>query len=579
MTTLRRIANAMAQKEGQVSRNRMNKLAVERFNEVCRTITLPLADGSEFQWDVADPGLLVAMSLRCSDAMQGLFDNALNRHPCSPEAPWRLIVTWDEFTAGNPLKPHNARKTMVCNMTFEELGPALASNNCWWTVAVAKSSILRDVVGGWSRMLRDLLKLTLCSPTGMQTVGMPLTIGEHIVTIYVRVGCLLSDGDGLRLALQWMGSASLHTCFRHWNVLKKDSERAEHSAGKYVEISCHDVSKFKIWTNADLAGAVDVLVHAERQCAAGAISAARLQDMQQHLGFRATEDGLLASPELRLCIDFMGSLRYDWAHTFLANGILGAETWALVAAGKRHSLFSQNTINEFLNEEWCRPRYRRGGGRPTLPHLFDKYWQHLNEDAETIKGSMSDLLGLYGLLRHFFEARIPTDPRISAELYNFQLVCKAIDILQMVKKRRLEVRDAGRQLQALLTRHLESHVRVSGTRRVRPKTHWAFDIAECMQQDSILVDCFVTERLHLRAKAVAEHHDKLSDYERGVMAGITNSHMNSLESHGVATLTFEGPLAPLPAAPDILIGDYCKYYGEFLSVDDFVFRGIGWCTH
>ena len=99
---------------------------------------------------------------------------------------------------------------MVCNMTFQELGPALVANNCWWTVAVAKTSILNQVVGGWSRMLRDLLKLTLCSRTGMQTVGLPLTIGGHIVTIYVRVGCLLSDGNGLRLALQWMGPGSLH---------------------------------------------------------------------------------------------------------------------------------------------------------------------------------------------------------------------------------------------------------------------------------------------------------------------------------------------------------------------------------
>ena len=153
-----------------------------------------------------------------------------------------------------------------------------------------------------------------------------------------------------------------------------------------------------------------------------------------------------------------------------------------------------------------------------------------------------------------------------------------MDILRMVKKRRLDVRDGGRQLQVALARHLESHVGVSGTRRVGPKTHWAFDIAECMQQDDILVDCFVTERLHRRAKAVAEHHYKLVDYEKGVMAGIINSHMNNIESHGVSTMKFEGPLAAMPGAPDVLIGDHCSYYGEYLSAGDFVFRGIGRCT-
>ena len=579
LKALRQITNAIAKREEQVSDRQLREFSAERFNEVRRSIALPLADGTEFQWEVADPNLLVAMSLRRSEEMQALFGNVLRRHPCSPEAPWQLIVTWDEFTAGNPLKPHNSRKTMVCNMTFQELGPALKSTNCWWTVAVAKTTVLNKVVGGWSRMLRDLLKLTLCSPTGMQTIGLPLTIGDRIVTVYARTGCMLSDGDGLRLALQWMGASSLHACFRHWNVLKKDSGRAVHSAGKYVETDCHDVSKFKAWANTDLAATIDVLVDAERQCVAGAISPTRLKDMQQQLGFRATEDGLLASPELRLCIDFMGTMRYDWAHTFLADGILGAEMWALVAAGERHSLFSQDTISQFLNEEWQLPRYRRGGGRPKIADLFDAYWQQHNENAETIKGPMSELLGVYGVMRHFTEARIPADPRISAELYNFQLVCKAIDILLSVKKRRVAVRDGGRQLQVLLAKHLESHVRTSGTRRVRPKTHWAFDIAECMQQDDILVDCFVTERLHLRAKAVAEHHDRLVDYERWVMAGITNSHMNSLQSSGVATLAFDGPLAPLPGAPDILIGDFCNYFGEFFCVGDFVFRGVGRCTH
>ena len=74
-------------------------------------------------------------------------------------------------------------------------------------------------------MLRDLLKLALLSPTGMQIVGIPLQLKGDFVSIHCKVGLLLSDGDGLRLALQWMGSSSLHPCFRHWNVLKKD--RAE----------------------------------------------------------------------------------------------------------------------------------------------------------------------------------------------------------------------------------------------------------------------------------------------------------------------------------------------------------------
>ena len=83
-------------------------------------------------------------------------------------------------------------------------------------MAVIRSSILGRVDGGWSRVLRDLLKLTLVGATGMQRAGIPVLIQDAHAIIYCKVGCLLSDGDGLRMALQWMGASNLHPCFRRW---------------------------------------------------------------------------------------------------------------------------------------------------------------------------------------------------------------------------------------------------------------------------------------------------------------------------------------------------------------------------
>ena len=272
LEALLHITNKLAKDGEETSRRALHDIAHERFQQVRRTIALPLADGGEHLWEVADPNLLVAHTVRCSGDMQELFGNALRRHPCSPEQPWRLLVTWDEFTPGSLLRPQNQRKAMVVNISFQELGAALHNDNCWWTIAVARTKVMGQVVGGWSRMLRDLLKLTLCSPTGIQIVGLPLEIKGELATIYAKVGCLLSDGDGLRIALQWMGSGSLHPCFRHWNVLKKNSDRAHHcSSGTYVEIDCHDATKFKCWSTADLATTIDVCTEAEQQYAAGGL--------------------------------------------------------------------------------------------------------------------------------------------------------------------------------------------------------------------------------------------------------------------------------------------------------------------
>ena len=97
-----------------------------------------------------------------------------------------------------------------------------------------------------------------------------------------------------------------------------------------------------------------------------------------------------------------------------------------------------------------------------LCRLFNEQARKTNEDALTIKASMSDLLGLYCPLRHFVEVRLPEDRRMAAEVYNFQLVCKAVDLLLAAKKRRVPVRAAGRQLHALLEQHLQRHVQTHG---------------------------------------------------------------------------------------------------------------------
>ena len=124
---------------------------------------------------------------------------------------------------------------------------------------------------------------------------------------------------------------SIYQCYRHWNVLMEGSGRAEHS-DKYVEIGCPCSSKFKTWTNSQLLDAVDLGINAVQQCADGRISQSRLEAIQRNLGFRSTTLGLLADPTLRARVDFMKVLRYDWAHTFLQEGALGADVWQLVEA-------------------------------------------------------------------------------------------------------------------------------------------------------------------------------------------------------------------------------------------------------
>jgi len=111
---------------------------------------------------------------------------------------------------------------MVLSFTFLELGQeAVSSGSGWITCAVLRSSISSNVVGGWSHCLRLFLERQLLGRDGLATSGCPLSVEGVNFLLYAQLHNLLSDGDGLRQALDWKGATSLKPCFKHYNVWKK----------------------------------------------------------------------------------------------------------------------------------------------------------------------------------------------------------------------------------------------------------------------------------------------------------------------------------------------------------------------
>ena len=204
--------------------------------------------------------------------------------------------------------------------------------------------------------------------------------------------------------------------------------------------------------------------------------------------------------------------------------------------------------------------------------IFDEYGQSANKEHAALKCSASELLGLYGMFRHFVETRLPDDPRVHGERTSFLLIAKAVDIILLAKRHAIPLHEAGVRLREALSAHLEHKKRTQGNGRVVPKTHWAFDISDFMCVDDILYDCFVVERLHLRAKKVAQHVLNLKHYERSVLSGVINGHVALLrETSAIAQLV--GRSAPFPGFGNCRVADRAELSGFRLRVDDFVFRG------
>ena len=88
--------------------------------------------------------------------------------------------------------------------------------------------------------------------------------------------------------------------------------------------------------------------------------------------------------------------------------------------------------------------------------------------------------------------------------------------------------DASSQLKVARSRHLELHVKAYGKSYLKPKHHWVIDIADQLGLDPFVIDCFVLERLHRRAKTVTARIGNTKRYECTALAGVINAHRNSL---------------------------------------------------
>ena len=190
---LQAIRSVAEMPRGIASKWSVDAEALRRFMEVRLMIPMKWAakEGS-FEWELADPGKLVAYSLVGSSSLAQAFARAAMEQPPSPERPWRCIVGFDEFAPGNKLKVDNRRKAMVLSFTFAELGPhALQSEWGWFTAVVLRSCVIHEIEGGWPACLAAFLRALLLGANGLTSAGIPLALPNGPVLLFARwfVGC------------------------------------------------------------------------------------------------------------------------------------------------------------------------------------------------------------------------------------------------------------------------------------------------------------------------------------------------------------------------------------------------------
>lgn len=395
---------------------------------------MPLLElGETFLWELVHPNRVVPRMVAESPLLADVFKRAIAEYQPSMEHPWRLVVAWDEFSPGNKLKVDNTRKCMNLSFSFVELGQtALTQNWAWFTCVCLRSHMIARTRGGWSAYLRAFLRIQMLSAGGLATGGVPLCIGGNTIMLYARVANLLSDGDGLRSALDWKGHASMKPCFRHCNIFKKDSDLAHRRPG-FEEITCSDPSKFKTWTAKEVWHAVDVLQGAHVRWASGDMTKGQVENIEKMYGLNYNRDGVLADVELRAVLDPVHAFTYDWVHTFLSDGLFSCEAFLMIKACEPLGIHQSHLCAYLKDSKWQFPLAHTSKSK-SLYRVFDVYRSSASTEADRLKSSASELLGLYGLLRHFVEVHVGRRDDIAAQREVFDQACTMLDLIMSAKR-------------------------------------------------------------------------------------------------------------------------------------------------
>ena len=548
------------------------------FESVRRTEPVTLDDGSTFHWDFCDPNLLLARTLHESAFLAESYAHALAQHPCSEQQPWSLVVLFDEFTPGSISHPQLDRATMTLAFNFLELGPAALSLDATWLIPVlVRRRRIRDAQGGWSACLAMYLRAQLLGGLSIQRVGVSFTLGGSTFTVWARLRCLCSDGEGLQHALDILGPNGIRPCIRCQNVLKKGSGLA-HRRANFVEVTCADHTRFIKSTPENLDAEVASVLDAWRQVHAGTRSQASAQLLETATGIHANPTGLLADASLRACFSVLEVLNEDWMHGALQDGVLFIIINLLLRSVCEKLEWTLDRVEQFLKADWCFPKAVRGKMRG-LWRMFDAHARERMDEKMRFKYTASELLGLYVLLRHFVLAIVVPAAAsrgvdLGPEIAVFLAYCRVIDTIMMLKKGFANDADAELlivQLEAHLDRAMALQMRVFGAEGFRPKHHRMQHIAGQIREFRFVLDAFIIERLHLVVREVLAKVHNPATFEQSLLKFAMARQIAALNAHA-ATHGLTGRTAPLRGFPAARAAAAMLYCGMALASGDVVFR-------
>ena len=421
----------------------------------------------------------------------------------------RIIIYNDGVSPGNQLRHDQTRKIEVIYWSFKH-GPGLGIDQLWWTLGVARTSIVSSMKGGTSAYIKAAMGLFLKPFNALR--GFHLHVGDSTVLKFARFSIYIADEVALKDAFQFKGAAGLQLCPLCTNIVQEYSRLHEFESGLRPS-TCTDPTKWKESTDATIFAKIRKLT-----ASFGTVTKAQFEELEKTLGWVHNPHGLLGdgtTNEFELKPAQM--IFYDYMHTFFVNGVFNAECGGLLSSLKSVGI-GQDQLHDYLNNlTWPAGMSSKA---TTGQNVFRK------KQEGNLKCSASECLGIYNPIRHFLISKMDMLGHCKSQVVSYLFLCECIDVLLAVRNNALGPND----LATAVSRYVKAHQTAHGTSLWVPKFHYLQHLDKMIANHKVVLGCFVHERKHRIAKKYAENIRRVDDgFETSILKDVVVINIRDLD--------------------------------------------------
>ena len=459
--------------------------------------------------------------------------DAMEKHPCSPSSPWKLILYQDGVDPSDGLAKNHSRKSAVYYWSFVELGmQALSKEEVWGVVTVARYSEYTQLAGKSASLFKIVLDQFFGETHNLRRTGCSLRFpnGERKLLL-AEPSVLLADMPALSECLLTKGHAGIICCPLCVNATLQNTSATDalHELTEAaVSIANTDFNAFTKHTDESIRYTVQGLRDSHQQLLDKKITKAEFEEIEISKGFvwhPILNETILNN---RFNLQVASMLMFDGAHIYVHDGLADNELGAFMKVF--HSNQSATCYNELgaYVSSFTLPK-----SAPSLKHLFTTSANKNNAKNKHFSCTGSECLTLAPILARYIRHVVIPRGEFLDHCASMLAVLDVLEVLQAVKTGTVN----HKTLRKAIVKHLVLFKTCYGESAFKPKHHYALHLPRMLKNHGFLLMTFTHERKHRLVTRYTRDRKNLRSWDSGAMEEITCHSMFELSRpfYGIAT--------------------------------------------